>query len=134
MSELDYEQYHQKGGTYVIPVEVFDELLEENQSLKKQLDGIREERDYLFNKLSTKNKWLTVENKKLKKQLENCFCNRTDCAGRIKDSKKYDSLVQKIENQQKEVIEKARNKLYEWGEALQPDFQKIMLDILKEVE
>lgn len=37
MSELDYEQYHQKGGTYVIPVEVFDELLyEENTKLINQ--------------------------------------------------------------------------------------------------
>lgn len=34
----------------------------------------------------------------------------------------------------KEVIEKATNKLYELGEALDPEFQKIMLDILKEVE
>ena len=40
----------------------------------------------------------------LKKQLENCYCNRTDCAGRIKDSKKYDSLVQAQEVQQKEFI------------------------------
>ena len=38
MNELGYEQYHQKGGTYVIPVEVFDELLEENQYLKQQLE------------------------------------------------------------------------------------------------
>lgn len=35
---------------------------------------------------------------------------------------------------QKEVIEKVIDKLYCWGEALQPDFQKIMLDILKEME
>lgn len=36
------------------------------------------------------------------------------------------------ENQQyKEVIDKTTNKLYEWGEALDPEFQKIMLDILK---
>lgn len=40
----------------------------------------------------------------LKKQLENCYCNRTDCSGRIKDSKVYDSLVQKVETQQKEFI------------------------------
>lgn len=40
----------------------------------------------------------------LKKQIENCYCNRTDCAGRIKDSKKYDSLVQAQEAQQKEFI------------------------------
>lgn len=40
----------------------------------------------------------------LKEQLENCYCNRTDCSGRIKDSKKYDSLVQAQEAQQKEFI------------------------------
>lgn len=40
----------------------------------------------------------------LKKQLENCYCNRTDCSGRIKDSKVYDSLVQKVETQQKDFI------------------------------
>lgn len=44
------------------------------------------------------------ENQELKKQLENCFCNRTDCAGRIKGSKTYYSLEQKLKNQQKEFI------------------------------
>ena len=48
---------------------------------------------------------LQQENQKLKKQLENCYCNRTDCSSRIKDSKQYDSLVQKTEKQQKELIE-----------------------------
>lgn len=47
---------------------------------------------------------LQKENAELKKQLENCYCNRTDCSGRIKDSKVYDSLVQKVETQQKEFI------------------------------
>ena len=50
-------------------------------------------------------KQLQQENQELNKQLENCYCNRTDCSARIKDSKQYDSLVQKIENQQKEVME-----------------------------
>lgn len=45
------------------------------------------------------------ENQALKKQLENCYCNRTDCSGRIKDSKQYDSLIQQVEKQQKEFIE-----------------------------
>lgn len=35
---------------------------------------------------------------------------------------------------QKEVIEKAKDKIYLWGETLNPTFQKEMLDILKEVE
>lgn len=33
-------------------------------------------------------------------QIEECYCNRTDCIGRIKDSKKYDSLLQKYEQLQ----------------------------------
>ena len=48
---------------------------------------------------------LQKENQELKNQLENCYCNRTDCSSRIKNSKKYDSLVQKVENQQKEFID-----------------------------
>ena len=62
--------------------------------------------------LPIKKKWFDMikssekkeENQELKKQLENCYCNRTDCSGRIKDSKVYDSLVQKVETQQKEFI------------------------------
>lgn len=41
-------------------------------------------------------------------QLEECYCNRTDCIGRIKDSKKYDSLLQKhkkIQNNRDKAIE-----------------------------
>ena len=38
---------------------------------------------------------LLKENKKLKE----CYCNRTDCSGRIKNSRKYDSLYQKYNKQ-----------------------------------
>lgn len=55
-------------------------------------------------KLSVAYDKLQEENAELKKQLENCYCNRTDCSGRIKDSKVYDSLVQKVKTQQKEFI------------------------------
>ena len=68
-----YDKYYQQGGSYVIPVEIFNELFEDYE----------------------------------------CFKN---------DCKKY-----------KEVIDKAIDKLYCWGEALDPNFQKIMLDILKGV-
>lgn len=43
------------------------------------------------------------------------------------------SLEQQCKKQ-KEVIDKAIEKLYCWGEVLDPIFQKEMLDILKEVE
>ena len=49
-------------------------------------------------------KQLQQENQDLKEQLENCYCNRTDCGARIKDSKVYDSLLQKVDNKQKEFI------------------------------
>ena len=57
-----------------------------------------------FSKLSSYIRQLDKENQELKKQVENCYCNRTDCSSRIKDSKKYDSLVQVQETQQKEFI------------------------------
>lgn len=50
---------------------------------------------------------LLKENQELKKQ----YCERTDCSGRIKDSKQYDSLVQKVENQQKEFISYLENEI-----------------------
>ena len=51
------------------------------------------------------------ENQELKKQLENCYCNRTDCSSRIRNSKQYDSLVQKTEKQQKKFIEWLENEI-----------------------
>lgn len=91
-------------------------LLKENQELREALeiksyckyankcneiyDCSREE----YEDMANANMRLNVENQTLKKQLENCYCNRTDCSGRIKDSKVYDSLVQKVANQQKEFI------------------------------
>ncbi len=41
--------------------------------------------------------------------------------------------LQEQVKKQKEVIDKAIEKLYCWGEVLDPIFQKEMLDILKEV-
>lgn len=69
--------------------EEFTSLLKENQELKKQL----EEKDILIKQCE-----LSVSN------VMDCYCERTDCSGRIKDSKVYDSLEQKIETQQKEFI------------------------------
>ena len=34
---MNYEQYYQKGGTYVIPTEVFNELIEENKDKLYQI-------------------------------------------------------------------------------------------------
>lgn len=54
------------------------------------------------------------------------------------DINKYKRLgykhLQEQNNKLEERIDKAIDKLYCWGEALNPEFQKIMLDILKEVK
>ena len=63
MSEIkieDYEQYWQKGGTYVLPVEVFNELL------------------YDIERLQQKNK-----------ELKKYCCKRNDCGGRLKENNKF---------------------------------------------
>ena len=74
-------------------------------------------------------KELQKENEKLKKQLENCYCNRTDCSSRIKDSKQYDSLVQKVKSQQKMFIEY----LEDYIEVLKSQQENVNgLDILEE--
>ena len=54
----------------------------------------------------------------------------TDIDTFFKVAEENTRLLEQVKKQ-KEVIEKATNKLYEWGETLDPEFQKIMLDILK---
>ena len=78
-------------------------------------DCSREEYEDMANantRLKVENYDLEEENQKLKKQLKNCYCNRTDCSARIKDSKVYDSLLQKVETQQKEFIKYLKDKIY----------------------
>ena len=48
-------------------------------------------------------------------------------------STKYIANLEQKCKKQKEVIDKAIEKLYCWGETLDPAFQKDLLDILKEV-
>ena len=40
---MNYEQYHQKGGFYAIPVEIFDDLCEEKDELQKENQKIKYE-------------------------------------------------------------------------------------------
>ena len=36
MTDSDFEKYYQKGGTYVLPIEVFNELFGEMENWKKE--------------------------------------------------------------------------------------------------
>ena len=99
-------------------VNIAKNLLQENQELKKQLEETNKTKIYIdaenieeryCNDLYQD--YLEKENQELKNQLENCYCNRTDCSSRIKDSKKYDGLVQKVENQQNEFRKWLENEI-----------------------
>ena len=72
------------------------------------------------------------ENQQLKEQ----YCERTDCSGRIGNSKKVEELEK--ENQKyKEVINKAIETMESWCFALdyaERDRLRIIIEILKEVE
>lgn len=95
-----------------IALDYISSLEQENQELKKQLNEKIISEMKLKDKLEEQRKEyqetykdVREEIKEYKRKLENCYCNRTDCSSRIKNSKKYDSLVQKVEKQQKEFIE-----------------------------
>ena len=100
--------------------EVVRPILEENQELKRQLNEkiisemkLRDKIEEQRKEYQETYKDVREEIKEYKRQLENCYCNRTDCSSRIKDSKKYDSLVQKAEKQQKEFMEWLESKITE---------------------
>ena len=84
-------------------IQTYDILLKSNIKANEELKSLLRGTTHCFDE--EEHNRLKEEIRQLKKQLENCYCNRTDCSGRIKDSKQYDSLVQKVEDQQKEFIE-----------------------------
>lgn len=74
MKSEDYEQYYQKGGTYVMPVEVFNELFEEMENWReetKRLIDINKEHQEINGKLREENKQYESDIKKLMYDIEN---------------------------------------------------------------
>ena len=63
--------------------------------MSKILIYSQEDLDLILELEKQENEELQQENK----QLKECYCNRTDCSGRIKNSRKYDSLYQKYNKQ-----------------------------------
>ena len=69
MNKSDYDKYYKKGGTYVIPVEIFDELFYELErqisnyeqaleDLDKKENIIKEVREYIEKNTEEKKSWL----------------------------------------------------------------------------
>ena len=42
MNKSDYDKYYQQGGNYVIPVEIFNELLEDYECFKNDCKKLKE--------------------------------------------------------------------------------------------
>lgn len=108
------------------------EILKENKELKKQLHDA----SIQIQELIEKDIWCPSNCEKLK-ELRKQYCERTDCSGRIGNSKKVEELQQ--ENKQlKEVINKAieyiNNHDLTCNENWLVQYEKELLDILKEVE
>ena len=70
---MNYEQYHQKGGFYAIPVEMFDDLCEEKDELQKENQKLKYELEQCIAVADTNIELAESyykENQKLKEQLQ----------------------------------------------------------------
>lgn len=51
MNKEDYEKYYQKGGSYIIPIEAFNELFDDYECFKNDCQKYKEKIDKLNKKL-----------------------------------------------------------------------------------
>ena len=76
MNKSDYDKYYKKGGTYVIPIEIFDELFDELERLSfnyeqaledldKKENIIKEVREYIENHSITNMEWWITGQQKI---------------------------------------------------------------------
>lgn len=60
MNKSDYDKYYKKGGTYVIPVEVFNELFDELDKKDNIINKAVEYIEYMQNISKNKNIYVSV--------------------------------------------------------------------------
>ena len=58
MNKSDYDKYYKKGGTYVIPVEIFNDLCEELEEQERHIKEADFEIERLNNIINELEKWL----------------------------------------------------------------------------
>lgn len=88
--ELIKEDKNLNGG--YISISQYIWLLElENKQLKERVDYLE--------RSNNRREDTILEQRQEISNLEDTYCDRTDCSSRIKDSKKYDSLKQKYDKQ-----------------------------------
>lgn len=69
-NEINYDKYYQKGGNYVLPTEVFNELLYENQQLKEKIEMLKQADRNTYESAQDMLSELDIENQQLKEQLQ----------------------------------------------------------------
>lgn len=95
-SELNCEEYD-KFYNYFNEIKKPNIIIDikDDANIKDYITNLQQKEE-LFEKIVYKYDELKQENERLKET--NVYCNRTDCVGRIKDSKKYDSVYQEKED------------------------------------
>lgn len=79
------------NGAYISISQYIWLLEQENKQLKERADYLE--------RSNNRREDTIIEQRQEISNLEDTYCNRTDCSSRIKDSKKYDSLKQKYDKQ-----------------------------------
>ena len=107
---MNYEQYHQKGGFYVIPVEIFDDLCEEKDELQKENQKLKYELEQCIAVADT-NKELAEsfhkENERLKSLLK---CDYEDSQSIMADIiKEKQELINYLKSEDKDLKENVVN-------------------------
>ncbi len=85
MNESDYDKYYKKGGTYVIPVEAFNELFNELERLSINYEQALEDLDKKDNIINELEKYLIEQ---VEKSYSNDYDNVLDKLDELKGSDK----------------------------------------------
>lgn len=88
-----------KNEDYRLLLDYIINLQKENDSLNSYYEyykDLADKQNKLMRDYKSRCEKLELENERLKET--NVYCNRTDCIGRIKDSRKYDSVYQEKED------------------------------------
>lgn len=124
LSDLEWTKTHNNVGGVMGNIVFKDNMsYEEYRKLFKTTYFTLCDKDYITN--------LEQANERLKET--NVYCNRTDCSGRIGNSKKVEELQN--ENQQlKKVIDKAINELFNLKDMIyKPETREENIDIQRKI-
>ena len=99
MNKSDYDKYYQQGGSYVIPVEIFNELFEDYECFKNDCKKYKEEKEEWINLLDMFKNQQKEFIEYMNKTIEELECEDVD------DEEMKGYLIQRIDTF-KEILSK----------------------------